>query len=115
MILANSGPWRNCCATPTCEAIAREHNAVERERVDLALGAAGLAAYEWDIVSDRLLLSERLAALVGFEGDSASRPAGAADDGGRSYTPTTGSGQAPRRSSRPSAEHFRSLISTNTG
>ena len=51
-------------------AIAREHSAVDQERVDLALGAAGLAGYEWDLETDRLLLSERLAALIGFEGDS---------------------------------------------
>jgi PAS domain S-box-containing protein len=51
-------------------AIARERSAVERERVDLALSAAGLASYEWDLASDRLLMSQRLRAMAGLEGES---------------------------------------------
>jgi PAS domain S-box-containing protein len=51
-------------------AIARERSAVDRERVDLALSAAGLASYEWDLASDRLLVSERLRALAGLSDNS---------------------------------------------
>ncbi|MDR3510103.1 MAG: HWE histidine kinase domain-containing protein [Caulobacteraceae bacterium] len=51
-------------------AIARERSAVDQERVDLALTAAGLAPYEWDIDGDRLIMSERLRAMVGLEGES---------------------------------------------
>lgn len=51
-------------------AIARERHVVDQERVDLALTAAGLAAYEWDLQTDRLLMSDRLRAMVGLEGES---------------------------------------------
>jgi PAS domain S-box-containing protein len=47
--------------------IASERNVVDRERVDLALSAAGLAAYEWDLASDRLLVSQRLRAMAGID------------------------------------------------
>jgi PAS domain S-box-containing protein len=51
-------------------AIARERSVVDRERAGIALSAAGLAAYEWDLVNDRLLMSERLRAMTGLEGES---------------------------------------------
>jgi PAS domain S-box-containing protein len=51
-------------------AIARERSAIDRERVDLALSAAGLAAYEWDLETDRLLLTDRLRVMLGLEGES---------------------------------------------
>lgn len=51
-------------------AIARERSIVDQERVDLALGAAGLAAYEWDLDTDRLILNDRLREMIGLQGDS---------------------------------------------
>lgn len=51
-------------------AIAFELSAVDRERIDLALTAAGVAAYEWDLASDRLLASERMRAMLGLANDS---------------------------------------------
>lgn len=51
-------------------AIAFELSAVDRERVDLALTAAGVAAYEWDLAGDRFLASERLRAMLGLASDS---------------------------------------------
>ena len=51
-------------------AIAFELSAVDRERVDLALTAAGVAAYEWDLATDRLLVSERMRVMLGLANDS---------------------------------------------
>jgi PAS domain S-box-containing protein len=50
-------------------AIARDRSVIDQERVDLALTAAGLAAYEVDEVNNRVLISERLRAMVGLEDD----------------------------------------------
>jgi PAS domain S-box-containing protein len=51
-------------------AIELERSAVDRERFDLALSAAGLATYEWDLATDQLLMSERLRAMAGLAGES---------------------------------------------
>jgi two-component sensor histidine kinase len=50
-------------------AIAQERNAVYRERSELALSAAGLGAYDWDLASDRLLSDARFQAITGLAGD----------------------------------------------
>jgi PAS domain S-box-containing protein len=49
-------------------AIARERRVVDQERFDLALSAADLAAFEWDIETGRVFMSERMEAMVGLEG-----------------------------------------------
>jgi PAS domain S-box-containing protein len=58
-------------------AISFELSSVDRERVDLALTAAGLAAYEWDLASDRLLFSARMRAMLGLGSDSVAANGGA--------------------------------------
>jgi PAS domain S-box-containing protein len=47
--------------------VARERSAVDQQRVDLALEAANLAAFEWDMSSDRLSINPRLAEMTGLK------------------------------------------------
>jgi PAS domain S-box-containing protein len=47
----------------------RDQRAVERERTNLALGAAGMATYDWDVAADKVQMSERLRELVGAQDD----------------------------------------------
>lgn len=47
---------------------AREQHAIDQERVDLVLSAAGMAAYEWDLVTDEVTLGDGLRAMIGTDG-----------------------------------------------
>ncbi|MFI4934167.1 MAG: PAS domain-containing protein [Caulobacterales bacterium] len=50
---------------------AREHQlAIEQERASLALTAARMGEFEWDIEEDRLIISERMAAITGLPAGS---------------------------------------------
>lgn len=49
----------------------RDQRAVERERTNLALGAAGIATYDWDVAADRMQTSERLCELMGAQDEGA--------------------------------------------
>jgi PAS domain S-box-containing protein len=42
-----------------------------QRRVELAMDAAGLGEFEWDITEDRIFISERMKSLTGIEWDSA--------------------------------------------
>ncbi|MDO9223948.1 MAG: HWE histidine kinase domain-containing protein [Caulobacter sp.] len=44
---------------------------LDQRRVELALDAAGLGEFEWDIVGDRVFVSERMKALTGLASSSA--------------------------------------------
>lgn len=44
---------------------------LDQRRVELALDAAGLGEFEWDIAQDRVFVSDRLKALTGVTADSA--------------------------------------------
>lgn len=59
------------------EAIDAEQQArVDQRRVELALDAAGLGEFEWDIREDRVFVSERMKALTGVVGTSAKAEGG---------------------------------------
>ena len=45
---------------------AADQLAIERERASLALDAAQMGEFEWEIVEDRLIVSERMARIVGL-------------------------------------------------
>ena len=45
---------------------AADQLAIERERASLALDAAKMGEFEWEIVEDRLIVSERMARIVGL-------------------------------------------------
>ncbi|HUO12245.1 MAG TPA: HWE histidine kinase domain-containing protein [Caulobacteraceae bacterium] len=45
---------------------AADQLAIEQERASLALGAARMGEFEWEIIGDRFVVSERLAALTGM-------------------------------------------------
>jgi len=47
-------------------AAAREQSLFDQERVDLALSAAGLAAYEWDTSNDSVVLNDPVRAMIGW-------------------------------------------------
>lgn len=48
------------------QAIEAERRArIDQQRVELALDAAGLGEFEWDVVEDRVFVSDRMKALVG--------------------------------------------------
>lgn len=49
---------------------------LDQRRVELALDAAGLGEFEWDIAQDRVFVSERLKALTGVTADSAAGEGG---------------------------------------
>src|SRR3989338_6971748 len=49
---------------------------LDQRRVELALDAAGLGEFEWDIAQDRVFVSERLKALTGVTADSAAGKGG---------------------------------------
>jgi PAS domain S-box-containing protein len=49
---------------------------LDQQRVDLALDAAGLGEFEWDIAADKVFISDKMKALTGVGGNSA------AGDGG---------------------------------
>ena len=46
-------------------AAAREQSRFDQERVDLALNAAGLAAYEWDTSNEQIVLNDAVCAMIG--------------------------------------------------
>jgi PAS domain S-box-containing protein len=48
---------------------AREQHAIDQERVDLALTAAGMAAYEWNLTIDEVGLGEAVHKLIGLAGE----------------------------------------------
>ena len=48
-------------------AAAREQSRFDQERVDLALSAADMAAYEWDLDGDPIVISKGLRAMMGWE------------------------------------------------
>ena len=48
-------------------AAAHEQSLFDQERVDLALSAAGLAAFEWDTSAESVVLSEPLRAMIGWD------------------------------------------------
>lgn len=50
---------------------------LDQRRVELALDAAGLGEFEWDIAQDRVFVSDRLKALTGVTADSAPGEGGA--------------------------------------
>jgi PAS domain S-box-containing protein len=52
----------------------------DRRRLELALQAAGLGEFEWDIERDRLLVSERMAAIVGVSAGERDAEGGASLD-----------------------------------
>src|SRR5690606_20249825 len=43
---------------------------LDQRRVELALDAAGLGEFEWDMVEDRVFVSDRMKALVGVDKSS---------------------------------------------
>jgi PAS domain S-box-containing protein len=47
--------------------VARERNAFDQQRVDLALEAAKLGAFEWEFASDRFTLNQRFAEMTGLK------------------------------------------------
>jgi PAS domain S-box-containing protein len=49
-------------------AAARDQHAFDQQRFELALTAADLAAFDWDLTSDTVLLSERVGQMVGWDG-----------------------------------------------
>ncbi|MBI5939808.1 MAG: GAF domain-containing protein, partial [Caulobacterales bacterium] len=49
---------------------------LDQRRVELALDAAGLGEFEWDIAQDQVFVSERLKALTGVTADSAAGKGG---------------------------------------
>ena len=49
-------------------AAAREQSRFDQERVDLALNAAGMAAYEWSMSTAPFIISESMRAMVGLGG-----------------------------------------------
>lgn len=53
----------------------RQHQ-LDQQRVDLALDAAGLGEFEWDIAADRVFISEKMKALTGVGGASAAGEGG---------------------------------------
>ncbi len=48
-------------------AVARERSAFDQQRVDLALEAANLGAFEWDFASDRFTMNPRFAEMTGLK------------------------------------------------
>lgn len=53
------------------ETIEAERRArLDRRRVELALDAAGLGEFEWDIAQDRMFVSERMKSLIGITANS---------------------------------------------
>ncbi|MFA7263702.1 MAG: HWE histidine kinase domain-containing protein [Caulobacter sp.] len=50
---------------------AEQRSRLDQRRVELALDAAGLGEFEWDIALDRVFVSERMKALTGLAADSA--------------------------------------------
>lgn len=50
---------------------AERQSRLDQRRVELALDAAGLGEFEWDIAEDRVFVSERLKALTGLTASSA--------------------------------------------
>ena len=54
-------------------AAAREQSRFDQERVDLALNAAGLAAYEWDTANESVVLNDAVRAMIGWT-DAAAAP-----------------------------------------
>jgi two-component sensor histidine kinase len=54
----------------------RGARAADRERAGLALRAAGMAAFDWDVAADRVLTTDRLQELIGGAGDQPSASAG---------------------------------------
>ena len=55
---------------------AERRSRLDQRRVELALDAAGLGEFEWDIAEDRVFVSERLKALTGVTADSAAGKGG---------------------------------------
>ena len=47
-------------------AAAGEHSRFDKERADLALSAAGLAAYEWELGADPLVVSDAVRSMIGW-------------------------------------------------
>lgn len=50
---------------------AERRTRLDQRRVELALDAAGLGEFEWDIIQDRVFVSERMKALTGVTANSA--------------------------------------------
>ncbi|MDO8298000.1 MAG: HWE histidine kinase domain-containing protein [Caulobacter sp.] len=50
---------------------AEQRAQLDQRRVELALDAAGLGEFEWDIALDRVFVSERMKLLIGLTADSA--------------------------------------------
>src|SRR5579875_2156697 len=57
---------------------AADQLALEQERASLALDAARMGEFEWEIEEDRLIISERMAALTGLPAGSMPAEGGAA-------------------------------------
>lgn len=49
---------------------------LDQQRVNLALDAAGLGEFEWDIAADKVFISDRMKALTGVTGTSAAGESG---------------------------------------
>src|SRR5277367_2535893 len=57
---------------------AADQLAIERERASLALDAAQMGEFEWEIGEDRLIVSERMARITGMAAGSMPAEAGEA-------------------------------------